>query len=121
MSDLEEHVAPYDVRIETVPAHRFFTAEFQSTLQDGLGIARDTVPQLERLASLVGTDSGLEKLLGEAKALRAFHGSDTKTIAVLGDSGEGTLCFDHHYPNTLVLSHAAGCGKVADLQQERAA
>jgi hypothetical protein len=91
MSDLEDHAGPYDVRSETAPAHRFFTAEFQSALQDGLAIARDTLPQLERLAKLVETDDGLEKLLGEAKELRAFHGSDTKTIAVLGDSGEGML------------------------------
>lgn len=93
ISDLEEReiAASYDVRNETAPAHRFFTVEFQSTLQAGLGIARDMLTELEGLDGLVQSDSNLQKFLEDANALCAFQGSDTKTIAVLGDSGEGRL------------------------------
>ena len=82
---------PYDVGNESAPAHRFFTAEFQSTLREGTAIARDTLAEVERLDDLVQGDGDLEKLLDNAMELSAFRGSDTKTIAVLGDSGEGGL------------------------------
>ena len=93
VSDLEERdiAASYDVRNEKAPAHRFFTVEFQSTLQAGLGIARDMLTELEGLDGLGQSDSNLQKFLDDANALCVFQGSDTKTIAVLGDSGEGRL------------------------------
>ncbi|KAK4152198.1 hypothetical protein C8A00DRAFT_35109 [Chaetomidium leptoderma] len=91
VSDLDDGpTTPYDVRTEAAPAHRFFTAEFQSALRAGLGVARDTLAAAEALDSFV-EDGGedLEKLLDDANELCAFEGSDIKTIAVLGDSGEG--------------------------------
>ena len=91
VSDLDEGTSatPYDVRNESAPAHRFFTPEFQSALRAGAGIARDTLAELERLGGLVRGERELEKLLDDAVRLCSFQGSDTKTIAVLGDSGEG--------------------------------
>ncbi|KAK4106679.1 hypothetical protein N658DRAFT_414629 [Parathielavia hyrcaniae] len=88
LSDLEDSrrsATPYDVRNETRdPDHRFFTPEFQSTLQAGVGIARDTLTEVERLDGLVQGDGDLEKLLDDAKELCTFRGSDKKTIALLG-------------------------------------
>ncbi|KAK3291870.1 uncharacterized protein B0H64DRAFT_420096 [Chaetomium fimeti] len=84
-----ENPPSYDVRSEGVPAHEFFTAQFQSSLREGLEIAKDTLRELERLGDHVRDDADLKKLLDEAYQLSAFEGSDTKTIAVLGDSGEG--------------------------------
>lgn len=88
-SDEAESPPPYDVRSEGAPAHEFFTARFQSTLREGLEIAKDTLKVLEKLDSHVRDDADLKKLLNDAYQLSAFEGSDTKTIAVLGDSGEG--------------------------------
>ena len=95
LADLGDEIpgsaTPYDVGSESAPAHRFFTAEFQSTLRAGTAIAREALVEVERLSALVQGDSDLEKLLDDATELCAFRGSDTKTIAVLGDSGEGGL------------------------------
>ncbi|KAK3306258.1 uncharacterized protein B0T15DRAFT_396538 [Chaetomium strumarium] len=112
-SDLEEGPTanPYDVRNERGPVHRFFTAEFQSTLQAGLGIAKDTLAELEGLDGLVQSDRDLERLLSDAKELCAFQGTDTKTIAVLGDSGEGRR------KSSLInsLLHFPGIAKTGDI------
>ncbi|KAK4235702.1 hypothetical protein C8A03DRAFT_46215 [Achaetomium macrosporum] len=107
--DEEYSVAPYDVRNEKGPEHRFFTAEFQSTLQAGLGIAGDTLALLEGLDGVMQGDRDLEKLLGDAKKLCAFHGTDTKTIAVLGDSGEGKSSLINS------LLHFPGIAKTGDI------
>jgi ABC-type sulfate/molybdate transport systems ATPase subunit len=53
-----------------------------------LDIAKDTLQVLKRLDDHGRGDADL-KLLDDAYQLSAFEGSDTKTIAVLGDSGEG--------------------------------
>ncbi|EAQ83066.1 hypothetical protein CHGG_10884 [Chaetomium globosum CBS 148.51] len=84
-----ESPPPYDVRSEVAPAHEFFTAQFQSTLREGLEIAKDTLRELKKLDGHFPGDPDLKKLLNDAYQLSAFEGSDTKTIAVLGDSGEG--------------------------------
>lgn len=85
---LPDTAPPYDLRNEETPQHRFFSAEFQSALQKGLKIARDTARVVEKLEAVV-TDNALTKFHETANRLRVFHGSDTRTIAVLGDSGEG--------------------------------
>lgn len=84
-------VTPYDIHDEEAPSHRFFTREFQSTLRKGLDIARRTVTAIKMLSDLSGPKDALDKLLEDANRLSAFHGSDTRTIAVLGDSGEGNV------------------------------
>jgi hypothetical protein len=85
ISDLEDKAAPYDVREEGAPAHRFFTPGFQSAIQEGIAIVRDVWAEVEKLDGLLED----EDLVDEATELWAFEGSDTKTIAVLGDSGDG--------------------------------
>ncbi|KAK4124286.1 hypothetical protein N657DRAFT_671303 [Parathielavia appendiculata] len=69
--------------------HPFFVPEFQPAFREGPGIARGTQAQVERLVRLVGNDGDLKKLLNDANELCAFQGFDTKTIAVLGESGMG--------------------------------
>ncbi|MBE3047626.1 hypothetical protein IMZ48_34955 [Candidatus Bathyarchaeota archaeon] len=81
--------APYDVSAERMPDHRVFSIEFQDMLQRGMGIARGTVAAIDRLTAVVGDDDTLADLRKDALRLSSFRATDTKTIAVLGDSGEG--------------------------------
>lgn len=80
---------PYDVRDEEAPVAPFFTATFQSAIQKGLEISRSVVAAIEKFAEFPDSESGLGKLLRDARSLTTFHSSDTRTIAILGDSGEG--------------------------------
>jgi hypothetical protein len=80
---------PYDIQDEPGPAHVFFTSKFQSDLRSGLDIARAVVAAVEELGDVNDLDPTARKLLTEARGMTTFHGSDTRTIGVLGDSGEG--------------------------------
>lgn len=84
-------VIPYDIEDEARPSHPLFTSTFQNALKDGFRIAKDTVSAIDKMRAggLVESDTDLKKFLDDAKALQRFQGSDTRTIAVLGDSGEG--------------------------------
>jgi ABC-type transport system involved in cytochrome bd biosynthesis fused ATPase/permease subunit len=84
-------ITPYDARAEAAPPHALFTATFQDALKQGSHIAQKAVRAVEKIqASASGeVDSEIDKLLGDAKSLQRFQGTDTRTIAVLGDSGEG--------------------------------
>lgn len=82
---------PYDAKDEPAPAHALFTSTFQDALKDGRKIAQAAVAAIE---AAIGTgtaepDDLLRKLMQDAKGLTKFEGTDTRTIAVLGDSGEG--------------------------------
>ncbi|CAJ0551485.1 Ff.00g114150.m01.CDS01 [Fusarium sp. VM40] len=84
-------ITPYDDRAEAAPPHALFMATFQDALKLGSDIAQKAVRSIEKVqAGASGEiDSEIDKLLGDAKSLQRFHGTDTRTIAVLGDSGEG--------------------------------
>ncbi|KFH46600.1 hypothetical protein ACRE_024930 [Hapsidospora chrysogenum ATCC 11550] len=88
---------PYDIQDEPGPARVFFTSKFQSDLQSGLGIAREVVAAVEDLGDLNDLDPTGQKLLTEARGMTTFHGSDTRTIAVLGDSGEAPITIEAEY------------------------
>jgi hypothetical protein len=64
---------------------------FQDALKEGPNIAQKAVKAIEKMqAGNPGIlDSDVSKFLDDAKDLQQFQGSDTRTIAVLGDSGEG--------------------------------
>lgn len=79
----------YDVRDEQAPLELFFTPAFQAALQNGLDIAKRTVTAIEKLMGSSDPTGNLERLFSNAKTLSTFQSSDTRTIAVLGDSGEG--------------------------------
>ena len=86
---------PYNVRDEECPAKPFFDRIFQEALGKGVVIASRTVAALEKVAGPAGRQSDLEKLLKVARDLSEFETCDTRTIGVLGDSGEGKF---HYYP-----------------------
>ncbi|KAH0592355.1 hypothetical protein MHUMG1_09968 [Metarhizium humberi] len=83
----QQPVVAYDVLNEETPRHPFFSNTFQATLQKGLRIAKAATDVLKSVRSVQG--SGLESLLKEGEDLCAFHGTSTRTIAILGDSGQG--------------------------------
>ncbi|KAE9366257.1 hypothetical protein N431DRAFT_419424 [Stipitochalara longipes BDJ] len=89
VSDNNDNTAPYDVRDEEAPLEPFFTSSFQAALQNGLGIASKLDAAIEKLIGSSKPSSDLERLFNDARRLGTFQSSDTRTIAVLGDSGEG--------------------------------
>ena len=89
VSENSDTPAPYDVRDEKAPLEPFFTPVFQTALQRGLDIAKNLVGAIERFGGASEPRDDLNRLLKDAKALSTFQSSDTRTIAVLGDSGEG--------------------------------
>lgn len=79
----------YDVRVETMPDEPFFHPTFQATLKMGIVLAHDVAHSLEKCKLASEPQSDLSRLLKDAKDLSHFQSSDTRTIAILGDSGEG--------------------------------
>jgi hypothetical protein len=93
VSEENDTRTPYDVRDEKAPLEPFFTSAFQSALQRGLEIPKSIVATAERLMGSAEPGEDLKRLLRDARHLSTFQSSDTRTIAVLGDSGEG----EHRY------------------------
>jgi hypothetical protein len=89
VSEENDTPTPYNVRDDKAPLGPFFTPTFQTALQRGLEIPRSIVAAIERLRGSSEPRDGLKRLLNNAKDLSTFQSSDTRTIAVLGDSGEG--------------------------------
>jgi hypothetical protein len=58
-------------------------------MTDGLSIARDVEGIIQGIGCSVGLDSDLRRLLSDAEKLSTFNCSNTRTVAVLGDSGQG--------------------------------
>ncbi|RYP02574.1 hypothetical protein DL764_005748 [Monosporascus ibericus] len=81
--------APYNVRDEQPPTHPFFTSSFQTALKDGLDIAKGIANMIQSIPDSIERGPEIHRLLEDAKTLSSFVGSDTRTIAVLGDSGQG--------------------------------
>ena len=89
VSENSDPLVPYDVRDENTPLEPFFTLAFQRALQHGLDIAKSTVAAIERVGDSSTLCGDLKRLLKDSKDLSTFQSSDTRTIAVLGDSGQG--------------------------------
>ncbi|RYP26651.1 hypothetical protein DL767_007934 [Monosporascus sp. MG133] len=86
---LAVEVASYNVRDEQPPTHPFFTSSFQTALKDGLDIAKGIANMIQSIPDSIERGPEIHRLLEDAKILSSFVGSDTRTIAVLGDSGQG--------------------------------
>ncbi|KAK7224376.1 hypothetical protein V2G26_012379 [Clonostachys chloroleuca] len=86
--DAERNATSYDVRSESAPSHPFFSELFQSQIQAGRAISQQ-ITELFEDSSFWSEHSSVTKLVGDARRLSAFHVTDTRTIAVMGDSGEG--------------------------------
>ncbi|RYP05881.1 hypothetical protein DL765_009691 [Monosporascus sp. GIB2] len=82
-------VASYNVRDEQLPTHPFFTSSFQAVLKDGLDIAKGIANMIQSIPDSIERGPEIHRLLEDARSLSSFVGSDTRTIAVLGDSGQG--------------------------------
>jgi hypothetical protein len=80
--------APYDIKDEPAPTAPFYTTAFQSALRDGVGIAREAAEAFVAICAL-DDNPALQRLKSMAEDLSKYRSSETKTIAVLGDSGEG--------------------------------
>ncbi|OBT81787.1 hypothetical protein VE02_09856 [Pseudogymnoascus sp. 03VT05] len=81
--------SPYDVGSEEPPLEPFFASPFQTALQKGLDIAKDVADAMETAGQSLVAGGDLQRLINDAKELSTFKSSETRTIAVLGDSGEG--------------------------------
>jgi hypothetical protein len=91
VSDINDPPSPYDIRDEEAPLEPFFTPKFQTALRDGLDIARSTLNTIKNLTGSSEPEPNLQRLLGDAERLSTWQSSETRTIAVLGDSGEGIV------------------------------
>ncbi|KFY44636.1 hypothetical protein V495_03340 [Pseudogymnoascus sp. VKM F-4514 (FW-929)] len=95
-------ISAYDVESEPLPPEPFYSPTIQNALKKGLNIAMQTADALENARlSLVDGDN-LPDLIHDAKALCKFEASDTRTVAILGDSGEGKSSLINsllHYPD----------------------
>ena len=81
--------SPYDVNREKVPDEPFFDARFQAALVKGKDLAQKVANALTEGHFESEHESDLKRLWDDAKKLSSFQTSDTRTVAVLGDSGEG--------------------------------
>jgi hypothetical protein len=81
--------SPYNIHDEPAPDEPFYGQAFQSTLKSGMKIATDTADGVATLLASMNNNQQLRSLHENAETLRAFQGSGTRTIAVLGDSGQG--------------------------------
>jgi hypothetical protein len=81
--------APYDVNGEEAPVEPFFDPRFQATLVKGIDLAQRMANAMAGDHFESERDSDLNRLWNDAKRLRNFQTSDTRTVAVLGDSGQG--------------------------------
>lgn len=89
ISYYSDPASPYDVGSEEPPLEPFFASSFQTQLQRGLDIAKEAADAVETARQSLVEEADLQRLINDAKGLSTFKSSDTRTIAVLGDSGEG--------------------------------
>jgi hypothetical protein len=80
---------PYNVKDEEAPIEPFFEEEFQEALEKSRGVAMDLYKEIKSLRVVLGKDEIFAKILEEAKRLCEPQVSTTRTIAILGASGEG--------------------------------
>ncbi|KAH7133693.1 hypothetical protein EDB81DRAFT_859227 [Dactylonectria macrodidyma] len=74
---------------------------------------------------LTDSDATLKRLMEDAKSLRRFQGSDTRTIAVLGDSGEGKSSLINSLLHVSEIAQTADIGSactsvVTEYRQKKA-
>ncbi|CAK7222837.1 hypothetical protein SBRCBS47491_004998 [Sporothrix bragantina] len=116
-------VVPYDPRDEASPPSAFFTPAVQDAVQNGMRLASEAVVAV-RSTGAAALDEDLQRLLGDAERLQTFSGKDTRTIAVLGDSGEGKSSLINsllHVPDLAFTSDlGAACTSIATEYRQKA-
>ncbi|KAF4335290.1 hypothetical protein FBEOM_10865 [Fusarium beomiforme] len=121
-------VVPYDTRTESASPHALFTSAFQGALKQGPVIAQKAVKAIEKMQAGDPSilDSDVSRFLDDAKDLQQFQGNDTRTIAVLGDSGEGKSSLINsllHFPGVAQTGDigSACTSVVTEYRQKKAA
>ncbi|EON64079.1 hypothetical protein W97_03309 [Coniosporium apollinis CBS 100218] len=80
---------PYDIKDETAPVEPFYTPAFQSALQRGIRIAKEVADVTASPDQFTRVGPDLHRLWTDAVELSKFRTSETRTVAVLGNSGAG--------------------------------
>ncbi|TGO22762.1 hypothetical protein BPAE_0156g00090 [Botrytis paeoniae] len=88
-SESSNEDAKYAVEDEKAPVEPYFTEKFQSILGRSYDIAIQVADELEKLEKVFGDDVNFRRLLNDSKGLSKGGISNTRTIAILGASGEG--------------------------------
>ena len=89
ISDNRTTRSPYNVLEELEPDATFFSRDFQDHLKHGLEIAGKAATSLDKCQRGEVHQPDLKRLLEDANKIKSFRTSKTRTIAILGDSGEG--------------------------------
>ncbi|OBT72960.1 hypothetical protein VF21_08477 [Pseudogymnoascus sp. 05NY08] len=82
-------MAGYDITSEEIPHEQFYDSVYQSELEKARGIARSATSALERAGLPTVHGDYLQRLIRDGKKMGEFKVSNTRTIAILGASGEG--------------------------------
>ncbi|KAF2104448.1 hypothetical protein NA57DRAFT_70653 [Rhizodiscina lignyota] len=87
-SSAAEQVPAYNVQNEKPPEGAiFFTPQFQEQLSRGIRVTKSLAGDFDHFQLKSGSD--ICRLRDDAQQLSNFHTTDTRIIALLGDSGEG--------------------------------
>ncbi|KAL9618671.1 MAG: hypothetical protein Q9160_006638 [Pyrenula sp. 1 TL-2023] len=93
--------AAYDIHGENRPEQPFYHAAFQSIFGKSIRIARETA-QIVNNAEASTHGRGMQQLASDAKLLGEYSNKNARSIAVLGDSGDGKSSMINsllHYPD----------------------
>lgn len=94
---------------EPLPRHRFFEEAYQELLRKGKKLAEDCASGLQECAEVDPVRAG--RLVERAQALAKPDLLDTRTIAILGDSGEGKSSLINSLLNCPGLSRTGDVGE----------
>ena len=100
---------PYSVDDEPMPTHQLFDRPFQRLLQRGKEVAKNISSALNTYDVGSTARPDLQNLLQTSRKCVDFSATDTRTIAVLGDSGEGKSSLINS------LLHCPGIAKTGDI------
>lgn len=77
------------LRIDEIPSEPFYSPVFQTALHSGHAIARGTHDAIQRVMGRSDKNAALNSFLTDAMSLSQNKTASVRTIAVIGDSGEG--------------------------------
>ncbi len=77
------------MRLDETPTAPFYSLVFQAALNSGVAIAQGAFDAVERTVDQPGKNATLNSFLADAKSLTLDETASERTIAVIGDSGEG--------------------------------
>lgn len=80
--------SPYNVETEERPEAPFYTAAFQAAMKECYAITQDMANALKNAEASVHS-SDMRRLRSDAELLSMYQSTNTRSIAVLGDSGDG--------------------------------